>query len=250
MDEATTLSPMPISKYTLFCPVVKACEVLEPRWTILILTEMWWGSTHFNDIRRGVPGISPTLLSKRLKQLEANGLVERVEDKATGSIEYIRTRVAIELEPIIEALGKWAYRNIDAEDQLCWLDPKFLMWNLRRTINPAALPRRRVVFQFSFPDWETEPRDFWIVARPGADVDVCFQDPGFDVDLFVIADLKALVAVYFGHARLAAEINACRIRLIGNPALERTISDWLGLSSYVGAPTRTTDQEREAPYLV
>ena len=145
---------MPISKFALFCPVVKACEVLEPRWTLLILTEMWWGSTRFNDIRRGVPGISPTLLSKRLKQLEANGLVERVEDPATGTVDYVRTRAAIELEPIIEALGKWAYRNTDAEDQLLWLDPSFFMWNLRRTINTDALPRRRVVLQFRFPDIE------------------------------------------------------------------------------------------------
>ena len=120
-----------------------AAEVLGDRWTLLILTEMWWGSTRFNDIRRGVPGISPTLLSKRLKQLEAHGLVERVEDSASGTVEYIRTQAAIELEPIIEALGKWAYRNTDAQEQLLWLDPSFFMWNLRRSINIDALPRRR-----------------------------------------------------------------------------------------------------------
>ena len=196
---------MPISKLAMFCPVVKACDVLEPRWTLLILTEMWWGSTRFNEIRRGVPGISPTLLSQRLRQLEAHGLVERIEDPATGTVEYIRTQAGRELEPIIQALGEWAYRNMDADDQLCWIDPKFFMWNMRRNIDVSALPRRRVVLQFSFPRYEREPRDYWIVTRPGAQVDVCFQDPGFDVDLFVSAELRSLVSVFFGRSRLGEE---------------------------------------------
>lgn len=226
---------MPISKFALFCPLVKAYEILEPRWTLLILTEMWWGSTRFNDIRRGVPGISPSLLSKRLKQLETGGLIERVEDPATGAIDYIRTDCARELEPILEALGKWAYRNTDADDQLCWLDPKFLMWNLRRSINVEALPRRRVVLKFSYPGHQHEPRDFWIIARPDAPVDVCFVNPGHSVDLFVNAELRAMVSVYFGHTRLADEIDAGRIELVGSAVLERSIARWLELSSYAGA---------------
>ncbi len=226
---------MPISKLALFCPVVKACEVLEPRWTLLILTEMWWGSTRFNEIRRGVPGISPSLLSQRLKQLEARGLVERIEDPATGTVDYVRTQAARELEPIIQALGEWAYRNMDADDQLCWIDPKFFMWNMRRNINRAALPRRRVVFQFSFPAYEREPRDYWIVSRPGAQVDVCFQDPGFDVDLFVSAELKALVSVFFGRSRLTSEISAERITLTGSQTLARSMDAWLTPSSFARA---------------
>src|SRR5262245_61578133 len=102
---------MPISKFALFCPMVKACDVLTPRWTLLILTEMSSGSTRFSDIRRGVPGISPTLLSKRLKHLEAKGLIERVADNATGAVDYVLTEAARELEPILEALGRWSYRN-------------------------------------------------------------------------------------------------------------------------------------------
>ena len=123
---------MSIHSYGQFCPVAKACEVVEPRWTLLILSEMSAGSTRFNEIRRGVPGISPTLLSKRLKEMEASGLVERLEDKASGSIDYVRTEMAIELKPIIQALGDWAQRHIEAEVTLCDLDARTLMWNLRR----------------------------------------------------------------------------------------------------------------------
>ncbi|WP_306132165.1 winged helix-turn-helix transcriptional regulator [Roseivivax marinus] len=226
---------MPINKTALFCPMLMACKVLEPRWTMVILTEMWCGSTRFNDIRRGVPGISPTLLSKRLKELEAQGLVERVADPATGTVDYLRTEAAKELEPILDALGKWAYRHTDAEDQLCWLDPKFFMWNVRRAIDTEALPARRVVLKFSYTELKEGPRDFWIVARPGGQTDVCFIDPGFDVDLYITAELRSLVAVYFGRARLGDELRAGRIKLIGSVALERSIANWFVLSSYARA---------------
>lgn len=233
---------MPINKTALFCPVLMACNVLEPRWTMVILTEMWCGSTRFNDIRRGVPGISPSLLSKRLKDLEAAGLVERVEDKAAGTVDYLRTEAARDLEPILDALGKWAYRHSTAEDQLCWLDPKFFMWNLRRAIDTSALPSRRVVMQFTYPKLAQKPRDFWIVTRPGAETEVCFIDPGHDVDLYIHAELRALVAVYFGRARLADELHAGRISLTGSPLLERSIGQWLALSSY--ATTREGQARR------
>lgn len=105
------------------------------------------------------------------------------------------------------------------------------MWSLGRAINAEALPRRRVVFEFSFPEWESKPRDLWIITRPGEPVDVCFRDPGFEVDLFVVADLRALVAVYFGRARLEEEIGAEHIRLMGSRALARSIGNWLILSS-------------------
>lgn len=225
---------MPLNKTALFCPMLMASKVLEPRWTMAILTEMWCGSTRFNDIRRGVPGISPTLLSKRLKELATHGLIERVEDPATGMVDYLRTEAAKDLEPILDALGKWAYRHTDAEDQLCWLDPKYFMWNVRRAIDTDALPQRQVVLKFSYPGLDVPSRDFWIIARPGGRTDVCFIDPGFDVDLFITAELRSLVAVYFGRARLGDELQAGRITLIGSVALERSITDWFVLSSYAG----------------
>ena len=101
--------------FGLFCPTSKASEVLMPRWTIQILGELWEGATRFNEIRRGLPGISPTLLARRLKEMQENGLVERVEDPATGTIDYIRTEKAVELDPILQGMARWAQRHIDAE---------------------------------------------------------------------------------------------------------------------------------------
>jgi DNA-binding HxlR family transcriptional regulator len=126
--------------YNQFCPVAKACEVLEPRWTLLILCEMWSGSTRFNDIRRGVPGMSPTLLSKRLKQMEQHGLIQRSQADGGGDIAYTTTAIATELEPIVHALGAWAHRNVDADVTLEKLDARLLMWNMRRKIDVDALP--------------------------------------------------------------------------------------------------------------
>jgi len=230
---------MPISKFALFCPMVRACDMLEPRWTLLILTEMATGATHFNDIRRGVPGISPGLLSKRLRQLEANGLIQRHVDKASGTVEYIRTAAARELDPIMDALGRWSYRNTDADDQLCNIDPQYLMWNMRRKIRIEALPQRRIVLKFSYPDHDRDPRNFWIIVRPNEPVDVCFVDPGHEIDLFVTADLRAMASVFFGRSRLAEELRNGRIDLVGSMALERSIGDWLGLSSFAACANGT-----------
>ncbi|MEQ1715409.1 MAG: helix-turn-helix domain-containing protein, partial [Hyphomicrobium sp.] len=135
--------------YNSFCPVAKACEVLAPRWTLLILCELWHGSTRFNEIRRGVPGISPTLLSKRLKEMEKNGLIQRIQDRGSGEVGYTTTPMVDELQPTVHSLGKWAHRSIDTEITLENLDVRLLMWNVRRRINAEALPKgKTTVIQF------------------------------------------------------------------------------------------------------
>lgn len=179
--------------YNQFCPIAKACEVLEPRWTLLILHEMWNGSSRFNEIRRGVPGMSPTLLSKRLKEMENRGLMSRKESKKSGNIDYTLTKVALELKPIVHALGQWAHRNIDAEVSLEKLDARLLMWNMRRKINIRSLPAKKTVIQFIYPELDEDQMNYWLIAIPSLPVDLCLIDPGFDVDLFVTADWKSVV---------------------------------------------------------
>ncbi|MCR9134758.1 MAG: helix-turn-helix transcriptional regulator [Alphaproteobacteria bacterium] len=226
---------MPERNNMLFCPINMACEVLQPRWTIHILTELRWGSTRFNDIRRGIPGISPTLLAKRLKTLQSQGLVQRVEDQSSGTIDYLRTSAAAELDPIISELGKWAYRNTSVQDQTSKVEPSAFVWNLRLSIDVDVLPNRRIVMKLDFPDRPADQREFWIMCRPGFDVDVCFLEPGFEVDLYIISEFDALVSAYFGYSTLAHEMEHERIKLIGDAALTKTISQWLILSSYATA---------------
>lgn len=122
-----------------------AASLLEPRWTMLFLCEMWSGSTRFNEIQRGVPGMSTALLSKRLKELEANGLVTRRESTNGNYTEYLTTELADELAPLIRGLGEWAHRNIDCEVSLQDLDARLLMWKIRGKIDLLQLPRRKSV---------------------------------------------------------------------------------------------------------
>jgi DNA-binding HxlR family transcriptional regulator len=219
--------------YITFCPIAKACEILEPRWTLLILCEMWSGSTHFNDIRRGVPAMSPTLLSKRMKELERHGLVMRVAGKQSGAFTYHLTKTAKDLEPIIDQLGDWAHRNIDTDVKLERLDARVLMWNMRRKVNTAVLPRnRRSVIQFLFPELPEAERNYWIIARPGFPTDMCMLDPGHDVDLYVTADLRSLTSAWMGFSTLAGEISKGSISLIGDEALMSSISDWMVRSRF------------------
>jgi DNA-binding HxlR family transcriptional regulator len=219
--------------YNQFCPVAKACEVLEPRWTLLLLCEMWSGSTRFNEIRRGVPGMSPTLMAKRLRDMEARGLVIRTENRATGEINYATTAIADELEPIVSALGRWAHRNIDAEVTLEKLDARLLMWNMRRKIDARALPpSRRSVIVFTYPELPKDEQSYWLIARPGAPVDLCTMDPGHDVDLFVSAELKAMTSAWMGHSSLRTEMSRGTIAVVGDAAIAASIDKWMVRSSY------------------
>ncbi|MHA7970194.1 winged helix-turn-helix transcriptional regulator [Rhizobium sp. CAU 1783] len=219
--------------YQQFCPVAKACEVLEPRWTLLLLCEMWAGSLRFNEIHRGVPGMSPTLMSKRLREMEQRGLVRRLRNEDTGEIQYRTTEMADELQPIVHALGQWAHRYIDADVTLENLDARLLMWNMRRKVDIARLPSgRRSVIKFSFPELPRDEQDYWLMSRPGLPVDLCLIDPGHDVDLFVIADLKAMTSAWMGHSSLGAEVSKGRISLVGDQRLAASIGDWMVRSDF------------------
>jgi DNA-binding HxlR family transcriptional regulator len=229
--------------YGLFCPIAKACEVLEPRWTMPILAEMSCGTSRFNELRRGMPRISPSLLSKRLKEMEEQGLVERIVDQGSGTVDYVRTPRAVELHPILVALGHWAQRNIDAESALCDRDPATLMWLVRRKVDADELPPTRIVILFHFTDVPKKNSRYWLVAKPGVAVDLCLSDPGFTVDLYIDTQVPILTGILFGRCSLSLELEQERLRLIGAPRLSRTIDKWLKLSYF--APSASLVQKGE-----
>ena len=218
--------------YGLICPISRACDVLEPRWTIPILTEIWAGSTKFNELRRGVGSISPALLSKRLKELEERGLIERVEDPATGSVDYIRTQMAIELEPVLNGLAVWAQKYIEAEIA-CEVNLSSLSWKMRRYIKTDELPNRRVVIQFHFQDEGLEYDTYWIVVNPGDPVQLCTSIPGFDVDLWVETTVPSLSAIILARSTVPREIDAGRMFVSGDALLARTMQRWLYVTDYI-----------------
>jgi len=223
---------MSIRPYGMICPITKACEMLEPRWTIPILTEMWSGSSRFNDIRRGVGNISSALLSKRLKELQEKGLVERIEDPATGAVDYVRTNMSLELEPALHALAKWAQRNIDAELALSSTNLPAMMWKMRRELNTTALPHRRVVIRFHFSDQDLDYSTYWILAQPGSEVELCVAVPGFDVDLFVETTVKSLSSILVARSSVSRERESGRLFVSGNAQLAKTIALWLPKGEY------------------
>lgn len=225
---------MTAKPYGLYCPTSKACEVLMPRWTMQILGELWGGSSRFNDIRRGLPGISPTLLAKRLKEMQESGLVERVEDRAAGTIDYFRTDKAAELDEVIVSLAKWAQKHIKAEVALEDRNADLLMWNVRRQIDVSKLPPQRNVMRFNFSDATSPASIYWVICKPGETVELCASDPGFEVDLFVETSVEIFTAVYLGRHPYDRAIDNGTIFLSGDARLIRTFRQWMIFSMHSG----------------
>lgn len=209
------------------CPIAVASVLLEPRWTMSVLFELWSGNTRFNQFRRGLPSMSPSLLSKRLKELEVNGLIVRQENSATREVKYSLTKLGLSLEPIVDALGRWAHRNIDSAPSLERPDVKQLMWNMMREVNPASMPKsKRTTILFHFPKLPDFDARQWLVCPPDSAVELCAIDPGFDLDVIVTADLTSLTSVWLGRSSLEIEISAGKINLAGDPRVETGIRKW------------------------
>jgi len=223
---------MPSKPYGTICALSKACEIIEPRWTLLILNQMWCGYTRFSDIRRAVGNISPGVLSKRLSEMEKVGLIERIEDRAKGSVDYIRTQMAIDLEPAMDSLSMWAQRHIDAEVALSDTNLSNMMWKFGKSIKPAHLPARRVVIRLHFADKAEPYPTWWLVADPATPPEVCSVIPDVDVDLFVETTKLSWSALLLGRSTIAREIDSGRLFMTGDAVLMRTINDWLPRSDY------------------
>jgi DNA-binding HxlR family transcriptional regulator len=218
------------ASYGQFCPVSMAAEILCARWTVVLLREMLCGSTRFNDLRRGLPRMSPTLLSKRLKELEMAGVV-RTRPNAAGIQEYHLTTAGEELRPIVLGIGAWGQRWVESRLSLRNLDPTLLMWDMRRNLTPDPLPPRRCTIQFLYPELAPPKQNYWLVVEQGT-VDLCNVDPGFEVDLLVTSSLKTMTAIWMGLTRLGSEVEAGRVRLDGDPAVSRAIHQALKLSPF------------------
>jgi hypothetical protein len=106
------------------------------------------------------------------------------------------------------------------------------MWDMRRNLDPAPMPARRCTIQFLYPELRPSGRNWWLVVEPGAGVDLCRADPGFEVDLYVETDLRTMTAIWMGHATVEQEMRAGRLRLTGDRDLRRDIQRWLGLSVF------------------
>ncbi len=215
--------------YGQFCPIAKASEVLGERWTNLVIRELIAGSESFNDLRRGLPLISPSLLSARLKSLEHAGVVKRVQ-KGKG-VSYSLTKSGEELKPIIMQLGVWGHRwarsDLSAQD----LDPSLLMWDIHRNLDARFFSAERTVLLFEFSDYTSKYRRWWLVIKDD-DVDVCLKDPGYEVNLHIFTDLKTITGVWMGDLSLGQALRSKLITVTGAADLRRNMSTWLGTNYF------------------
>ena len=208
-----------------------ASELLCTRWTMVLLRELVSGSTRFNDLRRGVPKMSPTLLSQRLKELEAAGIIERRALRSEkGVFEYHLTESGKDLRSVVEAVGFWGQKWVEAKQSLRNLDPSLLMWDMRRRLDPTPLPDRRTVIQFVYSELPASRRTYWLVVERNGEVDLCSIDPGFEVDLYVSTDLRTMTSVWMGLTTVAKV--ADKIKLTGTQDIARQMQNWLGLSPF------------------
>jgi len=217
--------------YKQFCPVAMAAEIVCTRWTAVLLRELVAGTTRFNDLRRGVPKMSPALLSTRLKELERAGVVERRPLRfEKGVFEYRLTEAGMDLRGVVEALGVWGQKWVESSLSLKNLDASLLMWDMRRNLNPLPLPPRRTVVQFLYSDLPSTKNRWWLVIEPDGMVDLCWSDPGFDVDLYVTTDLRTMTSIWMGLSTIKSERS--KMELIGSRKIVNSMQIWLGLSPF------------------
>jgi hypothetical protein len=177
--------------------------------------------------------MSPALLSKRLKELEAAGVIDRKRVAGEpGLFEYRLTKAGRALKPVIEALGVWGHRWIESEASLDNLDPNLLMWDMRRNIDPTPMPARRNTIQVIFADLPPAQRNWWLIVEPDHTVDLCSVDPGFDVDLYLATDLRTMTEIWMGYTTLARAKDQNRITVTGSRQLEAALRSWLTLSPF------------------
>jgi DNA-binding HxlR family transcriptional regulator len=220
--------------YGQFCPVSMAAEILCSRWTVLVVRELMLGSRRFNDLRRGMPRMSPALLSKRLKELEKAGVVF-TQRGVNGSVEYRLSPAGQELEPIVKSMGLWGHRWVESRLTLQNLDPSLLMWDIRRKINPRPLPPRRCTIQFQYPELPEAQKNWWLVIEEG-DVDLCGVDPGFEINLLVRSSLMTMTSIWMGLAAIPKEVAAGNLLLEGERPVASAMQQWFGFSSFAQEP--------------
>ncbi len=227
--------------YGQYCPVAKTSEILGDRWTLLIVREMLGGASGFNELQRGLPGISRSVLTDRMRALERAEVIARRTGPSGRTLGYRLTPAGRDLEPVVQAIGEWGATWSVTEPRPGELDPYLLVVWMARHVDRRRLPPNRTVVKFDFRDPDQR---YWMVLEP-SEVSVCLQHPGFEVDLAVTVDTGTLYRVYLGRAELGGAIRAGRLTMSGPRALQRRFGDWFTWSAFAAA-SRQAEERRTA----
>lgn len=223
-----------MNRYGQYCPISRSAEVLGDRWTLHIVRDLLTGTSRFNELIRGNPGLSRALLSRRLDQLQRTGVIEH--DDTTG--EYRLTEAGADLQPIVFGLAEWGSRWAFGDPDPDELDPDLLLWWLHRRLDAPTLAPPRFVAYVSFRD---DPKRYWIVVE--AEASLCLSDPGFDVDLTMESDRPTLYRTYLGHQTLRTAYDGGQLELRGSNAAVRRFMDAFNQSP-VGDLVANADRAR------
>jgi DNA-binding HxlR family transcriptional regulator len=215
--------------YGQFCPIAKAAEVFCERWTALIIRDLGMGPRRYADLRRGVPLMSSSMLSRRLQELEAEGIIERRPNDHGRGLAYHLTPSGLEFVPIVEALGVWGQRWTRRKLAEGEIDFRLLLWEMECTVRPEALGDHRTVVQLDFTDQPAHRRRFWFV-NDTSKVELCLKDPGFEVDIHLSARLADMIHVWRGDIPLARALNTGRLEALASKRLQRALPAWLALN--------------------
>jgi len=227
--------------YAQYCPVAKSTEILGDRWTLLIVREMLGGASGFNELHRGLPGISRSVLTDRMRALERAEVIERRTGPKGRTLEYRLTPAGRDLEPVVQAIGEWGATWSFTDPRPEELDPDLLIVWMARHVDREALPLDRTVVQF---DFRSPKKRYWMVLEP-SEVSVCLQHPGFDVDLEVSVDTATLYRVYLGRLELGGAMKARKLAISGPRALQRGFTRWFTWSAFAPA-SRSAGGRRSA----
>jgi DNA-binding HxlR family transcriptional regulator len=215
--------------YGQFCPVAKAAEIFCERWTALILRDLAAGATRFAELQRGVPLMSPTLLARRLRQLEAEGVLQRRPPRRGRGFHYQLTRAGREFVPLVQGLGVWGQRWSRRRLAPGEVDLGLLIWDMERSVRGEALGDGRRVVQLEIPDQAAAHRRWWFLHEDGG-TQLCREDPGFEVDLYVSATLRDLIRVVRGDLTVGAALEQRRLDVTGTERPRLRFRAWLNLS--------------------
>lgn len=219
-----------MKSYGQFCPIAKAAEIFCERWTALVIRNLGAGAERFCEIHRGVPHMSATLLTRRLRQLEAEGLVERRRNYTGKSWTYHLTDAGAEFLPLVGALGIWGQRWTRRELGNGELDLGLLIWGLEYSVDPMAFGPERHVLRLEVSDQPEHKRFYWFVCEGGS-LDLCVSDPGGGTDLYLEATLENLIRIYRGDVALATAVEDGRLTVDGQPKLSRRLGHWFNFDT-------------------
>ncbi|MCX2722089.1 winged helix-turn-helix transcriptional regulator [Roseibium salinum] len=238
-----------MKSYGQFCPIAKAAEIFCERWTALVLRNLGAGACRFNDIHRGVPHMSATLLARRLRQLEDEGLVERRRSASGKSWTYYLTDAGAEFLPLVGALAVWGQRWTRRDLEEGEIDLGLLIWGLEYSVDPAAFGTGRTVLRLAVTDQPENKRFYWFVCERKT-LELCVSDPGGAPDLYLAASLPDLIHIYRGDLALGAAMETGRLTVDGPPRLVRRLGAWFNFGTMArtgqatGGPARRTGAER------